>query len=284
MGFTPEERSKCRLVCTPIGNLSDMTPRALSALKESNVIFAEDTRKAAALLNHFAISKPIKSYHKDNEKEAVKVVLKELEAGNKIALISEAGMPGISDPGFLLVQALIKSSIPYEIVPGTNAAVLAAVTSGLCRDGKFFFAGFLPRKATEKTVISYASIPYPIIFYESPHRVIQTVKLLLKHFPPPVAVCRELTKIYEETLYIFTEENANDITPKGEFCLVVDNGNAKTLTAETKNIAIKADTLSSILAEKSISSKDIAEILKKCGVKRNAAYETAQSAPDWRFQ
>ncbi|MDR0453871.1 MAG: 16S rRNA (cytidine(1402)-2'-O)-methyltransferase [Deferribacteraceae bacterium] len=277
MGFTPEERAKCRLVCTPIGNLSDMTQRALSALKEADIIFAEDTRTAAALLNHFAIRKPVKPYHKDNEPDAVKAVLRELASGRGIVLISEAGMPGISDPGGLLVCALLENNIPFEIVPGVNAAVLAAVASGLCKEGKFFFAGFIPHKGAEKTVQLFASIPYPIIFYESPHRVRESLKLLLKFFPPPVAVCRELTKIHEEIVYVSTTEDIDKLTVKGEFCLVVDNGGAGT-QEDTGNINIKADALAGILAENSVSAKNIAYVLKKCGIKRNIAYLTAQFA------
>ena len=278
MGFTPEERSKCRLVCTPIGNLSDMTPRALSALKEADIIFAEDTRTAAALLNRYSISKPVRSYHKDNEREAVKTVIKELASGSKAVLISEAGMPGISDPGFMLVSALIQNNIPFEIVPGVNAAVLAAAASGLCKEGKFFFAGFLPHKGAQKAVKSYSAIPYPIVFYESPHRVKKSLKLLLEYFPPPVAVCRELTKIHEEIFYLSTEREIDNVTVKGEFCLVVNNAGAETAGTNSGNIEINADLLAELLAENSVSAKNIAEILKKCGVKRNAAYQTAKSA------
>ena len=276
MGFTPEERSKCRLVCTPIGNLSDMTPRALSALTDADIIFAEDTRSAVALLSHYSISKSIKSYHKDNEKGAVKDVLRELASGKKTVLISEAGMPGISDPGFLLIHELLKNSIPFEIVPGVNAAVLAAAASGLCKDGKFFFAGFLPHKNAMKVAQSFTAIPHPIVFYESPHRVKKTVKLLLNLFQPPVAICRELTKIHEEIFHISTEEGINSITAKGEFCLVVDNSNVKT-AANNETIEINADMLVNILKEHSITAKDIVAILKKCGQKRNAAYKTAHN-------
>ncbi len=277
MGFTPDERSKCRLVCTPIGNLSDMTPRALSALKEADIIFAEDTRTAAALLNHFSVSKPVKSYHKDNEPDAVRSALREIETGSRIALITEAGMPGISDPGFLLVKALLENKLPFEIVPGVNAAVLAAAASGLCRDGRFLFAGFLPHKGAEKAAEEFVSSPCPVIFYESPHRVKETVKILLKLFPPPVAVCRELTKLHEEIVHVFSEEDIGKLTVKGEFCLVAGSAAAGKQNY-TGDITVNADKLADILAGSTLSVKDIAEILKKCGLKRNIAYETAQAA------
>lgn len=280
MSFTPEERSRCRIVGTPIGNLADITPRAVQALREADIIYAEDTRTAKALLHHLEISKPLKSYHKDNENQAAGVVIAELLSGKRIALISEAGMPGISDPGFLLIRELIAEKIPYEVIPGVSAGVHAAVASGLCDDGRYLFYGFLPHKGAAKVAENLSSLPYPIVFYESPYRVKDTLEVLLKYFSAPVAVCRELTKMYEEITHIYTKEDIENITVKGEFCLVVRGENK---TDRKDALSVDVEALADILAGEKLPAKSITNVLKALGIKKNAAYETAMESVN-RFE
>jgi len=259
-------------VGTPIGNLSDLTSRAVEALNEADMIFAEDTRTAKALLHHLNISKPMESYHKDNEQSAVSTILMKLANDQKVVLVSEAGMPGVSDPGFLLVRTLIERNLPFEVIPGMSAAVHAAVASGLCEYGQYLFAGFLPHKGAEKTLEKFVNIPFPIVFYESPHRVKETMALLLTHFPPPVAICRELTKLHEEIVWVHNMDEFAKITIKGEFCLVVNNSKAK---ADQK-ISVEYEKVAKILVESGTPAKTIVEVLKTLGMKRNEAYEMAE--------
>ena len=272
MGFSPEERASCRLVGTPIGNLADMTPRAVQALREADVVFAEDTRTAKALLHHLELSKPLKSYHKDNEQAAAREMLAEIEAGKKTALISEAGMPGISDPGYLLVRMLLERGLPFEVVPGVSAAVHASVASGLCESGQYLFYGFLPHKGAKKALQNTVKSPVPVIFYESPHRVKETIKLLLAHFPAPVAVCRELTKLHEEIVHIYDEKDLERLTVKGEFCLVVSPNSQE----QAAGVCTDYEHIARLLAGEKLPVKTIASILKGIGMRRNDAYALAQ--------
>ncbi|MDR2104442.1 MAG: 16S rRNA (cytidine(1402)-2'-O)-methyltransferase [Deferribacteraceae bacterium] len=271
-------RENCRIVGTPIGNLNDLSPRAVQALADADIIFAEDTRSARGLLSSLKLSKPLESYHKDNEDEAAERIIKALAEGKKTALISEAGMPGISDPGMLFIKRAIDENIPFEIIPGPCAAVSALVASGLSRDGRFLFYGFLPRKKKETVLLKLREIPYPIVFYESCHRIKQTIELLLRVFPPPVAVCRELTKIYEEALWLFNPQEIEKITPRGEFSLVVNNGGDNEPTGSKKGMdkeGVSIEMLSELLKERGLKTGEIVELLKKLGVKRNRAYKQA---------
>jgi 16S rRNA (cytidine1402-2'-O)-methyltransferase len=261
-------------VGTPIGNLADLTPRAAQALSEADIIFAEDTRTAKALLHHLNLSKPVESYHKDNEKIAVPAVLAQINAGKRVALISEAGMPGVSDPGFLLVRALMEGGLPFEVVPSVSAAVHASAASGLCESGQYLFAGFLPHKGAERALQKFISIPFPIIFYESPYRVKETVELLLKHFSAPIAVCRELTKLHEEIVWVHNMDEFDKITVKGEFCLVVDNSKA---VDSAPSATVNPEALAKVLLDGGVSVKTVVEALKAVGVKRNEAYNIAQA-------
>jgi 16S rRNA (cytidine1402-2'-O)-methyltransferase len=248
-------------VATPIGNLKDMTPRAVTALQEADIIFAEDTRTAMALLNHLGFKKPIKSYHKANEVKASAEALACLENGSRIALISEAGLPGISDPGYLLISKLMEKGIPFEVVPGVSAVIHAIAASALSKNGSFLFYGFLPHKGVKKTLeILKSTVFYPILFFESPHRVAKTLEFMLEIFQPPVAVCRELTKLHEEVLWIFTKEEIKKLTVKGEFCLVVNNSNSHC------EHTVDAEPIVSVLKSKGVSSRDIVSLLKSIGI------------------
>jgi 16S rRNA (cytidine1402-2'-O)-methyltransferase len=188
------------LVPTPIGNFADMTFRAVEVLKNADYIYAEDTRVTKVLLSHFHISTPLSSYHIFNEEIQAEVILKYLAEGLKIALVSDAGLPGISDPGFLVAREAIKAGFSVISLPGANAALTALIASGLPSD-KFFFYGFLSSKPSqrEKELNQLADYPETLIFYEAPHRIQATLKSMYQVFKDREAViARELTKKYEE--------------------------------------------------------------------------------------
>jgi 16S rRNA (cytidine1402-2'-O)-methyltransferase len=190
------------LVPTPIGNLDDITFRAVKILQNVSVILAEDTRTTGILLKHLQISKPLQSYHIFNEHQTVQNLIKRLQTGEKIALVSDAGTPSISDPGFLLVREALKHHIKIECLPGATAFVPALVKSGLPSD-RFIFEGFLPVKKGRKTRLeSLQNETRTMIFYESPHRLVKTLDQFIEHFEADrlVSVSRELTKVFEETV------------------------------------------------------------------------------------
>ncbi len=217
---------KLYLVPTPIGNLEDMTFRAVRVLKEVDTILAEDTRTSGKLLQHFDIGTPMQSHHMHNEHKTVDTLVKRLQAGETMALISDAGTPAISDPGFLLTRACVANHIDVECLPGATAFVPALVNSGLPND-KFVFEGFLPIKKGRQTRLKLlAEETRTIIFYESPHKLLKTLSQLVDYFGAdrPVSVSRELTKLYEETQRGTAEEVLAHYTekpPKGEIVLVV---------------------------------------------------------------
>jgi 16S rRNA (cytidine1402-2'-O)-methyltransferase len=214
------------LVPTPIGNLEDITLRALKILKEVDCILAEDTRTSGKLLKHFEISTPMQSHHMHNEHKTVEQLIKRLQSGEKIAMISDAGTPAISDPGFLLTRACVENCIEVNCLPGATAFVPALVNSGLPND-KFIFEGFLPVKKGRQTRLKLlAEETRTIIFYESPHKLVKTLGHFCEYFGEerPVSVSREITKLYEETI----RGSAKDVLvhytnkpPKGEIVIVV---------------------------------------------------------------
>lgn len=189
------------LVPTPIGNLEDMTFRAIRVLKESDLILAEDTRTSAPLLKHFGIEKKVFAHHQHNEHKAVAEIIRFLKEGQQIALISDAGTPAISDPGFLLVREAIKEGITVQCLPGATAFVPALVNSGLPND-KFCFEGFLPvKKGRQTRMKQLAEEKRTMIFYESPHRLLKTIEEFMTYFGEErqASISRELSKLYEET-------------------------------------------------------------------------------------
>ena len=189
------------IVPTPIGNLEDITLRAINVLKSVDVILAEDTRTSKRLLDHYEISTPLRAFHAHNEHSVTAGITDLLAAGTKMALVSDAGTPGISDPGFLIIRACHDHQIPVISLPGATSSVTALVASGLPSD-KFFFEGFLPHKKGRQTRLIYLSeLPYTFILFESPHRLIKCLKQLAEYCGPEriACVCRELTKIHEET-------------------------------------------------------------------------------------
>ena len=188
------------IVPTPIGNLKDITLRALDLLKEVDLILAEDTRTSSVLLQHYGIQKPISPYHQHNEHRIVQHLIDQLKDGKKMALLTDAGTPGISDPAFLLIRACIKENILVESLPGATAFVPALINSGLPSD-RFVFEGFLPQKKGRQTLLKkLAEEERTIIFYESPYRLVKTLSDLIQYFGPERHCCvsRELTKKFEE--------------------------------------------------------------------------------------
>jgi 16S rRNA (cytidine1402-2'-O)-methyltransferase len=218
--------SKLYIVPTPIGNLDDMTFRAIQVLKQVDGILAEDTRNSGKLLKHFEIATPMQSHHMHNEHKTVEHIVKRLQNGETIALISDAGTPAISDPGFLLTRACVENNIDVECLPGATAFVPALVNSGLPND-KFVFEGFLPEKKGRQTrYLTLAEETRTIIFYVSPHKLIKTLTEFVQYFGEdrPVSVSRELSKLYEETIRGTAKEvlkHFEDKPPKGEIVAVV---------------------------------------------------------------
>ncbi|MAU54313.1 MAG: 16S rRNA (cytidine(1402)-2'-O)-methyltransferase [Flavobacteriales bacterium] len=219
--------AKLYIVPTPIGNLEDFTFRAINILKDVNLILCEDTRRSKKLLIHYNIETPLRSHHKFNEHKEIGKIVDKILSGEKIALISDAGTPGISDPGFLAVRTCLENNIQVECLPGATALIPALVNSGIPFD-KFVFEGFLPLKKGRKTRLEKLSEEKrTMIFYESPHKLLKTLNDFSNSFGSDrkVSISRELTKIYEETIRLSLEESIklfNEKPPKGEFVIIVE--------------------------------------------------------------
>jgi len=215
------------LVPTPIGNLGDITLRGLEILKSVDTILAEDTRKSGILLKHFEITKPLQSFHIFNEHKILDGLIKRMASGEVMALVSDAGTPGISDPGFLLVRECLKAGLKLETLPGATAFVPALVNSGFPTD-RFVFEGFLPHKKGRQTLLKkLAEEDRTIILYESPHRLVKALEQIMECMGPDrqVSVSRELTKIYEETFTgpvseVYLHFSQKEV--KGEIVIVID--------------------------------------------------------------
>lgn len=229
---------KLYIIPTPIGNLEDITLRALRLLKEVDVVYAEDTRTSQVLLKHYGIERKLYSHHKFNEHQSVEAVVRQIEGGQSVALISDAGTPGISDPGFLLVRKCVESGVEVETLPGATAFVPALVQSGFPCD-RFCFEGFLPQKKGRKKRLSQlAAEPRTMIFYESPYRVLKALGEFAEAFGPErrVSVSRELTKKFEQTVRGTLAEviaHFEEYPPKGEFVMIVEGADAKHQAADT---------------------------------------------------
>lgn len=214
------------LVPSPIGNLGDISYRAVEVLKAADVILCEDTRTSSVLLRHYQIQKPLTPYHQHNEHKVLSHIISQLQEGKTFALITDAGTPGISDPGFLLVRECVRNDIPVECLPGATAFVPALVQSGIPAN-RFVFEGFLPLKKGRHTLLTQlAAEERTIILYESPHRLVKTLKELATYLGEEryAAVCRELTKMFEETRKGTLGELAAHYevhAPKGEIVLVI---------------------------------------------------------------
>lgn len=221
------KKTSLYIVPTPIGNLGDITLRGLEILKAVTTILAEDTRTTSHLLKHYNIDKSLQSFHIFNEHKVLKGLIERLRNGESMALVSDAGTPGISDPGFLLVREVLREGLPVECLPGATAFVPALVKSGFPTD-RFVFEGFLPHKKGRQTILKQLALEErTVVLYESPHRLVKTLEQLLEFAGPDrhVSVSRELTKVYEETrtgplaevLAHFTRS-----TVKGEIVIVID--------------------------------------------------------------
>ena len=230
-------KGKLYLVPTPIGNLKDITIRALEVLQSVDEIAAEDTRTSLKLLNHFNIKKTLFSYHKHNEQGKSLDIITKLNNGVNIALITDAGTPGISDPGSVIVEKCIEENIEFEVLPGATAITTALVYSGLDTT-KFIFRGFLPRENKERNPVieEVKNVRDTIIFYEAPHRLLNTLEYLKENLADrKIAVCRELNKLHEEiyrgriseAIEFFVENR-----PRGEFVLVIEGKSDEDIKAE----------------------------------------------------
>ncbi|MCF7792371.1 MAG: 16S rRNA (cytidine(1402)-2'-O)-methyltransferase [Candidatus Cloacimonetes bacterium] len=266
------KKGKLYIIPTPIGNLGDITLRSIEILQKVAIIGAEDTRTSAKLMKHFKIETQLFSYHKFNERSRVEKILNHLNNGEDVAIISDAGTPGISDPAEIIIKEVLNNKFDVEALPGAAAFVPALVASGLdCK--QFFFAGFLPEKETEKTELleSISKLKSTLIFYEAPHRIIKTIKYLHENLGDRNSViARELTKIHE-TYYRckFSEflSNPDKITMKGEFILLVEGARAVELSDDVLLEMLKTEI------DKGISKKEaVKKISSEAKEPRNRIY------------
>lgn len=283
-----EPKGTLYLVPTPIGNLEDMTYRAVRVLQEVHTIAAEDTRHSGLLLKHFDIKKPLVSYHEHNKEAKEAPLMEILLSGRDVAVISDAGMPAISDPGADLVAAAIAAEIPVVPLPGPNAALTALIASGL-DTREFTFLGFLPKKSSHRKELLERVATYQgtLLFYEAPHRLQASLQELYKYLGNrPIVVGRELTKKFETFVRTDLErlQKADDfVTIKGEFVLVV--GGAVTMETEVTEdkILTTDDYVSAVtmLIEDGMAKKEaIREVAKRLGVARRDVYNAVEAAQD----
>ena len=264
------------LCATPIGNLGDLTPRVREALTNCDAIYCEDTRRTLTLLNHIGIKKPLVSCYRENERQRAEEVVRRLEAGETIVYVSDAGMPGVSDPGEALIQACIQHNQPYSVLPGASAVLMAAVMSGLPAM-PFSFFGFFPRekKAQKPLFEQLKRLDHLVLFYESPNRVHATLVALLDALGDlDAAVLRELTKLYEEVARGTLSELAkkySEADPRGE-CVIAVYCRAQLQAGDAPDL----DTLLHQLLFSGASVRDAAaEAASVCGIPKKEAYAKA---------
>jgi 16S rRNA (cytidine1402-2'-O)-methyltransferase len=279
------------LVGTPIGNLEDITLRALRVLKEADVIACEDTRQTQKLLNHYGIQKRLVSYHEHNELTRAAELVIELEQGARVALVSDAGMPLISDPGHRLVSLCLRHGVPVVPVPGPSAFVAALATSGLPAD-EFLFVGFLPARAGERrrALAKLAGVSRTLVFYEAPHRLLETLRDARELLGDrPAAVARELTKLHEEILRDTLDrlvERLKSKPPRGEITLLIGPPTeAPGGAVRAVNISLQA-RMAEIMREQGVDQKAALKLAaRERGLTKREAYkkllaEQAQSSPN----
>lgn len=265
------------VVATPIGNLGDITLRALETLQSCDLILAEDTRLSRRLLDHYKISAPLLSCHEHNEEERISELAERIMQGQNLALISDAGTPAVSDPGFKLVRALASMGLKIVPIPGPNAAITAISAAGL-PSNSFAFAGFAPKKnkARKEFLTRYLAFPGTLIFYESPHRVGDLLAALKEVFGDrPVVLARELTKVYEEFIRGGLEEVAAQLAKrdglKGECVLLLDNtGNTETVIDPG---ALEAEIKTALAGENASASALAKGLAKKYGLPKGQVYQ-----------
>ncbi|HWR52188.1 MAG TPA: 16S rRNA (cytidine(1402)-2'-O)-methyltransferase [Bryobacteraceae bacterium] len=268
------------IVATPIGNLEDITLRALRILREADLIACEDTRQTRKLLDHYGIQKPAVSYHEHNEAARATELVEKVRAGQKIALVSDAGTPLVSDPGYRLVSQAAAAGLRVESIPGPSAAIAALAASGLATDA-FYFAGFLPARTTQrrKTLTKLKDLAATLVFYEAPHRVLETLADIEETLGSrPVVLARELTKLHEELLRGTPAElRQAHISLRGEFTILV--GRATGPSAEDLEVPVRdavearmreglsrMDAMKAVARERGLSKRDVyKEIESGCG-------------------
>ena len=291
--YRTEGIGKLFLVPTPIGNLEDMTFRAVNTLRDVDLILAEDTRHTQKLLNHFEIETPQKSFHEHNTQERIPQVIEWLQEGKKIAQVSDAGTPSISDPGFELVQACVEASISVIPLPGANAGITALIASGLVPQ-PFYFYGFLPRKKKEKieALEQLRTHSETVILYESPFRLKDTFLAIQNVYgeSQPVVLCRELTKSYEE----FIRGTASELVLllqeeelKGECCILIGHKNPNEVTTALSGAAEENTPDASLsitqqvewfIEQQQLSQKEaIKAVAKHLGLKKQDVYKEVHS-------
>ena len=263
-------QGKLYLVPTPIGNLKDITLRALEVLENADVVAAEDTRQTIKLLNHFNLKKTLISYHMHNEQGKSNEILERLKSGENIALVSDAGMPGISDPGSVIVKKCIEEGLDFEVLPGATAFATALIYSGL-DSSAFMFKGFIPRDNKSRNILveELKDRKETLIFYEAPHRLLSTLDFLFKNFGDRnIAVCRELTKLHEEIVrgkLSEVMEHFIDNSPRGEFVLVLDGLSEEEIEkekrAEFEELSIEEHIVKYI--NEGLSKKDAIKLVAK---------------------
>jgi 16S rRNA (cytidine1402-2'-O)-methyltransferase len=271
------------LVATPIGNLEDITLRALRVLKGVDLIACEDTRQTQKLLNHYSISTRTISYHEHNEMTKAAELVVDLEGGAKIALVTDAGMPGISDPGFRLITLAIRHGVPVVPIPGASAFLAALVASGLPTDS-FRFSGFLPPKRGERRTLleTLRTSPRTQVFYEAPHRVVETLEDIVEVLGPErhVVVAREVTKLHEE----FLRDRAAEILEalksrgdvKGEITLLIAKAEDAAQSPAPVRISVR-QRLQQIMSEENVDEKAaLKKVAKEMGVSKSEAYRELQ--------
>ncbi|MBS5939211.1 16S rRNA (cytidine(1402)-2'-O)-methyltransferase [Clostridium sartagoforme] len=275
------ELGKLYLVPTPIGNLKDITLRALEVLESVDEIAAEDTRQSLKLLNHFEIKKSLFSYHKHNEQGKSSNIIEKLKKGINIAIITDAGTPGISDPGSIIVEKCIEEGIPFEVLPGATAITTALVYSGLDTT-KFIFRGFLPRENKDRIPVieEVKNARDTLIFYEAPHRLLNTLSFLLDNLGDrSIAACRELTKLHEEIFRGSITDSINYFTenrPRGEFVLVISGKSDEDIKAEKESQWIDLsieEHLEKVISEGINKKEAIKLVAKERGLAKKDVYK-----------
>ncbi len=266
------------LVATPIGNLEDLSHRALRTLGASQLIAAEDTRRTRKLLAHYGISRPLVSYYEQNEAKRIPALLEAIGEGKDVALVSDAGSPGISDPGYRLVREAIDRGISVTALPGPSAVILALSISGLPTD-RFTFFGFLPRGGSDRKRLlqEAAEVPHTVLFFESPHRLVGALEAMLEVVGDrQAAVCRELTKRFEEVDRGMLSELAarwKRRTPKGEFCIVMEGRNRRNEQAEDRRERL-ARAAEDLKRPTELPLSELARrVARKHGLPRRAVYQ-----------
>ena len=278
----PTKRGTLYVVATPIGNLEDVTYRAVRVLREADLIACEDTRHTAKLLQHYGIDKPTVSYHEHNEAARAEELVMKLEQGITVAQVSDAGMPGISDPGYRVIKLAIEHGVTVVPLPGPSALIAGLAASGLPTDS-FQFLGFVPSKSGQRRTMleSLRQAPHTTIFYEAPHRIAATMQDIVEILGPehPVVLARELTKIHEEFIRgtaaeVLARTQAQEL--KGEITLLIGKSEAQETQAVVKDIAQR---LEEIMREQKLDEKAGLKVLaKERGLSKSEVYRELQRA------